>query len=297
MNRPFLFSAAAVLIAGAVVFAQQSRRLTEVRGTSVPPAPATAPNVSARPWAPPPAKPPEPEGRLLDRLGERLVESLDPAQVAVFLEAADAMELGHIALAAHLSAEERKAFEEKFAAIRHEQSLLLKRTGLTSETENSAWKNLSEQKKAWVTAQLGPERAAKMEESKKAFAQAGAEHDAARLVSRISHVADLTPEQKDRLYATFVERAQNPPPSPDQALKFRVSVDMREEPAIPDISEEAGTILTPEQLAAHKQSIALAARQNNTLGTAAKGMAPSVITTLQEFLNEPPPPAEKGTNH
>src|SRR6187455_2413707 len=131
MNRPFTISAAVVLIAGAVVFARQSRSLAEIHNTSRPQPLAAAPATPSRPWSPPPAKRSDPDGRLLDRLGGKLVAALDPAQIAVFLEAADAIELGRMALTVSFSPEERKAFEDKLAAIRGEQAALMKRTGLT----------------------------------------------------------------------------------------------------------------------------------------------------------------------
>jgi hypothetical protein len=293
MNKPFFISAAVVITAGAVIFAKQTGRLAEARQiASAEPSTVSAPAAaSSRTWAPPPAKRPEPEGRLLDRLGERLVASLDLPQMTLFLEATDSVELGRIVSTAHLTEEEQKAFEEKFAAFRREQALLMKRKDLNGAAENEAWKNLAEQKKDWIAAQLGPGRMAKVEEAKEVTARAGAERDAAQLVSRISNAADLTTDQKDRLYATFVEQVQRAPAiavPEDQALKFRVSGSMKEEPPVPDISEEARAILTPEQLSLHEQSSTLSLRQQETMMDAIKSMAPSAIVTLQEFLDEAP---------
>jgi len=294
MNKPFFLSAAVVFVAGAVFFAQQASRLSAARRIAqVPPGVTSAPAAAtARTWAPPPAKRPEPEGRLLDRLGERLVTSLDLSKMTIFLEATDGVELGRIVIAAALTAEERKAFEEKFAAFRHEQATLIKRKDLTRAGEDAAWKELADRKNEWIASQLGAERAAKVEESKRVVARASAERDAAQLVSRISHAADLTTAQKDRLYATFVNSAQNPPVTTapgDQPLKFRVYGTLKEEPPAPDILEEARAILTPEQWAQHVQSTTLSARQQETMMSAINGMAPAAITTLQEFLDEKPP--------
>jgi hypothetical protein len=281
------------------MFAKQTGHLAETRRSARAwPSTASAPAAaSSHPWAPPPAKRPEPEGRLLDRLGERLVASLDLPQMTLFLEATDSVELGRIAIAAGLTPEERALFEERFAAFRREQALLMKRKDLNGTAENEAWKTLADQKNDWIADQLGSGRMAKVEEAKKVTVRAGAERDAARLVSRISNAADLTTDQKDRLYATFVEQAQRAPAigvPGDQALKFRVSGSMKEEPPVPDISEEARAILTPEQWALHEQTTTLSARQQETMMTAIKGMAPAAITTLQEFLNEPAAP-QQGT--
>lgn len=250
---------------------------------------------ASRPWAPPPGKPPQPEGRLLDRLGERLVASLEQPQMDLFIKAADAAELGRMALAAGLSAEERAAFAERFAAYRRDIAALERRKEMSRDEKDDARKKLTAEKEAWVAEKLGAERKSKVDGADRVFAMATAEHDAARVVSRVSDAADLTTEQKDRLYATLVERVQNPPPAAvstedeDEALKFRVHGSMKEEPPVPDISEEARAILTPEQWEVHEQSRDLSARQQQAMMDAIKSMAPSATVVLQEVLNETAP--------
>jgi len=295
MNKPFLLSAVMVLAAGGIVFVQQTGRLQEILNASAARRPVgTAPAAHApasRTWAPPPEKRPEPEGRLLDRLAVKLVESLGPDQLALFLEAADPVETGRIGIAAELTVEERKIFADKYAFFRHEQAALIKRPDLTGAARDAAWTALVEQRSAWTKSQLGPERAAKVEEARKVALRAAAEHDAAGLVSRIGGAADLSTTQKDRLYATLLERSQNAPPpvsSPGGNLEFRVWGSVKEEPSTPDIADEARDVLTPEQWAVYDQNRRLGARQQETMMDALKGMAPAAIATLQEFLTEKP---------
>ena len=69
-------------------------------------------------------------------------------------------------------------------------------------------------------------------------------------------------------------------------MSLRTTSSMSEEPPAPDITEEARSVLTPDQSAQWEKQRKLPQQQQEILMQSMQNMAPAAITTLQELLSE-----------
>lgn len=283
-----ILSAAAVLAFAAFIFRQQTTQLAALQHPTSPAHVAAALTAATKPWSPPPRSPrPPPEGRLLDKLEQNLRLVFTAEQIAAFAELADEPLAGRIALHAGLSDAEQEKFRRQFAAFRLEKAKL--QTAGSPARETLA--EVDARRESWIAEQLGPERAAKWQAAETARLQADDEKEAATAVNKIARAVNLTAEQKDALYSKLLTKTATPaPPAGDTVPRLQINATVSSDGGIgvPNLTEEARAILTPQQLAVYEQHTAATTGSNQRMMQQMQTLLPTLISTLRELLDEKP---------
>ncbi len=281
-------SFALILLLGLGIFTWQSRRLGEVRAgvrtaeRSNPTADRTTaatPRDDTRNERPPVKK------SILERLSGKLFATIEISKIVPIISSAD--KLSRIILAAKLGKVEQDEFKRAFDQFDAERAVAYLNQDLTGEQRADALNAISGRQDAWITGHLDSARAASLQSSEESFKRAGAEQNATRAVSRIVNSVSLTDEQKDRLYAGFLDRELHPPAAPVAPLKVQIYGNISLDPPAPAIHQDAQKILTPEQwrtyqdVSGNKSQIA-SYQQMLVLHQ----MYPVLISKLQEVLDE-----------
>src|SRR5690606_4078698 len=122
---------------------------------------------------------------------------------------------------------------------------------------------------------------------RKARQRADAESAASRGLSRISRAVPLRSEQKDALYAGFVNAAMDPAAQAgDPLTEFRITSGISQEHGRPDIRDEAKATLSPEQWAQYEEQAKLWSGGQNKMTQHLMGMLPVLLSSLQELMAE-----------
>lgn len=279
-----ILSAAVVLAAAVICFQQQSSHLSSLRNAAAQPrtTPAAATAGNSRPWTPPPRSDrPAPQGRLIAKLEENLRRLFTEEQREALLEPADEVFAVRLIHATGLSASEQQEVRRQLAALRKEKARLL-------HAGAGAPASLDARRDAALATLLGPERAALWEKAQAARRRASEEQSAAAAVNRVSRAVSLTASQKDDLHARLLAKAAAPAAAPDLAPRLAITANIStgDKLSIPPLTEEARTILTPEQFAAWEQYTAVTEQGFKQTMSQMMAMLPAVVTSLQELLAE-----------
>lgn len=263
MNQIQRFSAsfAVVLLLGGLLFVHQSRQLDELRGHSESPALARrsnpSPNGSTPPGSTAPSSRPKPSdadtaAAFVKTFKEKLASTIEPEAFAAFLGNGGRFE--RICSVAKLTDDERAIVEKQLEQFDAENARLSLDSKLTPDARATALSALKMRRNEWLEAQLGKERAEAIKVSDQAQKRADAEERAALAVSRISGIARLSAAQRDELFKGLVERDLQPSQA-EPMIEQQTYGKIEMEPPVPDLTEEAAKILTPDQLQASQRQL------------------------------------------
>lgn len=279
-----------ILLAGALLFFYQTQRLAELeRHAEV----QSAAAVTAAPSRIPASRSVDPASKtahpaslvFLGKLKDALANSLTKNQVEALLNPGDA-ELGFESLvtAANLTGDEREAVRRGLKQFDgHRAELYLNRSLSPAALADELLK-VKGRREAWLAAQLGKERYEAVVRCGERQARASAERRAAASVSRISSAADLSQAQKDALYAGFLDLNLNPPSSAGNKLTVETFANLKVEPSVPDLSEDAEKILTEEQLRLYQLQKKTSAQTLAARSQGLMGITESLIPTVMNLL-------------
>jgi hypothetical protein len=136
--------------------------------------------------------------------------------------------------------------------------------------------------RGWVAENRGEADALKLDAAEAASRTAIVEHDAQDAIFRLSRIVDLTPEQKDRLYASFVRKAAAAPESEPAPSELSFSFSLKDIPVIEHPSTLARSLLTPEQLALFDASRAQEKKAAaDATGEVMGQLMPAILTALE----------------
>ena len=292
---PFLLAAAIVFLGAAFLYTKRAAALTASRHSAdrtaalvrVPhpsaPAPASTPDHPV----PPPPRPAPAKGALMDRVEQKLLATVKPELLADLTAWTDDLVLAAMKRVADLSDEESAKVKAHLAATRLELQRNSLRLNLTPAKRIAAKAELTQSSDAWLKDLMGEVRFGRYEAWRKARKLADAESAASQGLRRISRALPLRPDQKDALYAGFVNAAMSPAAeAADPLTQFRLTSSISEEPSKPMIQEEAKAILTPEQWAQYEEQAKLASEGQNKMTQHLLGMMPVLLSSLQELLEE-----------
>jgi hypothetical protein len=187
---------------------------------------------------------------------------------------------------------DREAFARSARFRANRTSLLLKLNPAETESlrgvlEKRTGASLAASTREWVVQNRGEETALKLDAAEAASRTATVEHDAQDAIFRLSRIVDLTPEQKDRLYASFVRKASASPVPDYVPSELVFSFSLKDTPSITNPGELANSLLTPEQLALYEASRA----QENKAAADATGevmgqLVPTMLSALESASRE-----------
>jgi hypothetical protein len=263
MNQIQRFSASftVVLLVGGLLFVHQSRRLDELRGHSESPALARRSNPSPTGSTPPVSTAPSSRPKLSDAdtaaafvktFKEKLTSTIEPEAFSALLGNGGRFE--RICSVAKLTDAERAIVEKQLVQFDAENARLSLDSKLTPDARATALFALKTRRNEWLEAQLGKERAEAIKVSDQAKKRADAQERAALAVSLISGIARLSAAQKDELFKGLVERDLQPSQA-EPMIEQQTYGKIEMEPPIPDLTEEAAKILTPDQLQASQRQL------------------------------------------
>lgn len=135
----------------------------------------------------------------------------------------------------------------------------------------------------WIMQNRGEEAALKYDAAEAAARTATVEHDAQDAIFRLSRIVDLTPDQKDRLYAAFVRKGASAPEREPAPSELIFSFSLQDTPSIANPAELARTLLTKEQLALFDASRAQEAKAiSDSTGEVMNKLIPTMLSALQD---------------
>jgi hypothetical protein len=152
---------------------------------------------------------------------------------------------------------------------------------LRSALEKHAGSGLAASTREWVVQNRGDEAALKLDAAEAASRAATVEHDAQDAIFRLSRIVDLTPDQKDRLYASFVRKASSTPVPDTIPSKLIFSFGLKDTPSLDNPGELARSLLTPEQLALYDTS---RAQENKAISDATREVMNQLVPTMLSAL-------------
>jgi hypothetical protein len=139
----------------------------------------------------------------------------------------------------------------------------------------------------WVAENRGEDAAAKLDAAEAAGRTAKVEHEAQEAIYRLSRIVDLTPVQKDKLFASFVRKASSAPDPEPAPSELAFSFSLKDTPVIDNPSDLARSLLTPEQLALcdatrKQESKARSEALRDVMGQ----LMPAILSSLEAAANE-----------
>ncbi|HEX2749414.1 MAG TPA: hypothetical protein VHM91_15500, partial [Verrucomicrobiales bacterium] len=148
---------------------------------------------------------------------------------------------------------DRESLQQLIASKADRASLLLGLKPAETEALHNFLKHrpgnsLTQATREWIVQNRGDEAAGKFDAAEAASRTASVEHDAQDAIFRLSRIVDLTPEQKDRLYASFVRKASSTAPPGPVPSELSFSFSIQDTPSIENPAALARSLLTPEQL-------------------------------------------------
>lgn len=231
-----LIPALAIAIAGIVMVCRQRTEMIAMEETVSRRVQRNAPGIAATSSSPPVT--PSTDATAARRTGEQ--------HAAAFLAGLNEKARPLVEKTERDSAANRARFMAERAA------LLL---SLTTDEKSALQKHLETQPAQnsaahdWIAEHCRAEQLAAFDAAENARHTAEVEHKAQEAIYRLSRIVDLTPEQKDRLYAGFVSKAAAAPAAGPAPMALRTEFSVSDTPQIANPAALARPILTPQQLA------------------------------------------------
>lgn len=290
---PFL----CVTITGLAIFSWQSQHIADLQRSAVH---AIKSAREAGVSGPPEQKgiisrPSKNKETLLDRVSAEILASGEIVRIAT--DYAVATRLSQLSAIAKLSATEEAAFRTALTRFEEEKADAYLDTSLSGEERTAKLADITQRCEAWVAGQLGEERTASYKAAQASFDRAKAERNSTRAVAKLSASVNLSPGQKDELYAAFLKRELDPPALATPGMKIVPLFTIDMDPARPSLGEEeeARGVLDADQWATFKKAHdartqAFIAQQDDMVDK----MMPAFINTLRDVAQEEAPqtPAE-----
>jgi hypothetical protein len=160
-------------------------------------------------------------------------------------------------------------------------------SSLHTHLENQGTANLNAAARNWIAKYRDEKAVAKYDDAEAASRIAAIEHNAQEAIFRLSRLVDLTPEQKDRLFAAFVRKAADAPAVETAPYDLRIAFSHQDTPSIASPDSLARPLLTPEQVtffdaALEQEKTAIAGSTQAVAGQ----LLPRLLTALQEAAGQ-----------